>query len=153
MLIPTNSGKLIHLDLVGEATEIQDGEASQITLMDGATHEMNFDLNMLEVMSRQIIPAEPGFFKLTLKYDDPHNFRRDPIIAWRICTPFAPEPITPFQDQLGLEGAAEGIVYPDGTVIMADEMHFADIRAWTKHVMTEREILMKAEAASKKKGK
>lgn len=71
-------------------------------------------------MSSDIIPAQPGYYQLSVVYEDeggPRGFSKTPVIAWRILSGDNPYPIG------DVRTLAEAIMRPNGSVYIAGERY------------------------------
>lgn len=128
---------LINLQSVSRISA--NGTGSTAVLHDGSTVTLDDNIEVLEAMKCPLVPASPGFFRVVHRFGgDPGDYEKQPVIAWRIRTPFAPEPITPEEDMMADLSICEGVLYPDGHVIIGDTGRFADINAWLDHAAAER---------------
>ena len=69
-------------------------------------------------MSADIIPAQPGYYQLSVMYGDegdPRGFSKTPVIAWRILSGDCPYPIG------DVRTLAEAVMRPDGSVYISGE--------------------------------
>jgi hypothetical protein len=85
----------------------------------------------------EVIPAQPGFFVLTVAFgltpDDPPDVSKEPVIAWKVSVnggKLFPLCVDEAFDGSG-EAEAWAILYPDGKVLDRDqEADFPSIDDW-----------------------
>lgn len=113
---------------------------------DNGTYETSYSLELIETMACPIMSAQDGYTKLFYSFNAKMQFPAHPVIAWRIRTPYAPEPISLFDDQFAPPGLT-AIRYPDGRVLVMDseldQPLLADTESWHSYVAQERLVWLK----------
>jgi hypothetical protein len=147
ILVPNNNGFVQEALLL--VSQIKQGFTQQgkFFVHDGElTYETPYSLELIEAMACPVIPAQDGYAKLFYSFNVKLEFPAHPVLAWRVRTPYALEPISLFDDQFSPPGLT-AIRYPDGRVLVLDseleQPVLADTDIWHDYVAQERLIWLK----------
>ena len=136
MFVITNDGsnRLINLKDVASVLPFDTGEpvgSCVAMLYTGESVRLGHDIETIETMGCPVIRAEPGYVRLVHHFREaPGSYECQPVIAWRLRSPYPPEAITVQHDGTYDDAAATAIEEIGGAVVTMDGERLKSRMEW-----------------------